>query len=251
MLWGNYYLTETGGEVITEIAVAFGPTFPSLADGPVTFWLLDDPDMDLDPRNATALAHVEATPDVFNDDFFAVSIPPTPVSGAFFVGVSAFLQGGEDRPARVDTAHPGDRSWFFYDPDVAAVIDDLAAAAYGTRMDGPDVIFPGAFMVRASGTPSTVAAEDEAPAAPLALDAVYPNPVATTAHLAYSLPEAGPVTLAVYDLLGRVVETLVDGAQAAGAHAVRWEASPRAAGVYLVRLEAGGQARTRPLVVRP
>src|SRR5690606_16214903 len=32
MLWGNYYLVQTGGEVITEISVAFGPTFPTLAD---------------------------------------------------------------------------------------------------------------------------------------------------------------------------------------------------------------------------
>ena len=99
MLWGNYYLVQTGGEVITEISVAFGPTFPSLADGPVTFWLLEDADMDFDPRNATALTSVTATPDVFNDNFFTVQIPPTQVQGALFVGASAKLLGGEDRPA--------------------------------------------------------------------------------------------------------------------------------------------------------
>jgi len=154
MLWGNYFLTEPGGEVITEISVAFGPTFPSLEDGPVTFWLLDDPDMDFDPRNATSLTSVQATPDVFNDNFFTVQIPPTQVSGAFFVGASALLQGGEDRPARVDTNHPGDKSWFFYDPDISAVIDDLASAAFGTRMDNPEfVLFPGAFLIRATGEP--------------------------------------------------------------------------------------------------
>ena len=153
MLWGNYYLTEPGGEVITEIHVAFGPTFPSLEDGPVTFWLLDDPDMDFDPLNATALVSVEATPDVFNDNFFTVQIPPTEVSGAFFVGASALLEGGEDRPARVDTGHPGDRSWFCYAPDISEVIDDLASAPYCSRQDGPDVVFPGAFMIRATGVP--------------------------------------------------------------------------------------------------
>jgi hypothetical protein len=155
MLWGNYYLTQTGGEVITRISVAFGPTFPSLANGPVTFWLLDDPDMDMDPRNATALIHVQGTPDVVNDAFFSVEIPPTRVSGAFFVGASAKLAGGQDRPARVDTDAPGDKSWFFYAPEIADVIDNLASAPYSTRMDNAAaVLYPGAFMIRATGQPA-------------------------------------------------------------------------------------------------
>jgi hypothetical protein len=154
MLWGNYFLTEEGGEVITEISVAFGPTFPSLEDGPVTFWLLDDPDMDFDPRNATAIASVQATPDVVNDTFFTVQIPPTVVSGAFFVAASAKLQGGEDKPARVDRDAPGDQSWFFYAPEIADVIDDLASAPFGSRNDNTQYVpFPGAFMIRATGQP--------------------------------------------------------------------------------------------------
>ncbi len=152
MLWGNYYLTEPGGEVITEISVAFGPTGNAVATGPVTFWLLDDPDMDMDPRNATSLVSVQGTPDVFNDNFFTVQIPPTQVSGAFFVGASAKLEGGVDRPARVDTNAPGDQSWFFYAPEITEVIDDLASAPFGSRMDDTEfVVFPGAFMIRAEG----------------------------------------------------------------------------------------------------
>lgn len=153
MLWGNYYLVEPGGDVITEISVAFGPTFPSLANGPVTFWLLEDADMDFDPRNAVSRISVTATPDVFNDNFFTVQIPPTSVTGAFFVAASAKLLGGQDKPARVDTNAAGDKSWFFYAPEIADVIDDLASAPFGTRMDNPQyVIFPGAFMIRALGT---------------------------------------------------------------------------------------------------
>jgi hypothetical protein len=156
MLWGNYYLAAPGGEMIIRLSVAFGPTFPSLADGPVTFWVLEDADADFDPRNATAIASVQGTPDVSNDSFYSVTIPPTLVSGGFFVGASAKLQGGEDRPARVDTGVAGDKSWFFYAPDIAATINDLAAAPFGARMDDPTyVVYPGAFMVRAIGVPST------------------------------------------------------------------------------------------------
>jgi len=152
MLWGNYYLAQPGGEIITRLSVAFGPTFPSLANGPVTFWLLEDDDADFDPRNAHVIASVPATPDVFNDTFFSVDLSPTWVHGGFFVGASAKLQGGEDRPARVDTNAPGDTSWFFYAPDIAATIDNLAAAPFGARMDDTTVVvLPGAFMVRASG----------------------------------------------------------------------------------------------------
>jgi hypothetical protein len=152
MLWGNYYLAQPGGEIITRLSVAFGPTFLSLANGPVTFWLLEDDDADFDPRNAHVIASAPATPDVFNDMFFSVDLSPTWVHGGFFVGASAKLQGGEDRPARVDTNALGDKSWFFYAPDIAATIDDLAAAPFGARMDDTTVVvLPGAFMVRASG----------------------------------------------------------------------------------------------------
>jgi len=153
MLWGNYFSAAPGGEVITRISVAFGPTFPSLANGPVTFWLLEDDDDDGDPRNAHVVASVPATPNVFNDVFYDVDISPTWVHGGFFVGASAKLDGGADRPARVDTGASGHDSWFFYAPDIAATIDDLAAAPFGIRNDDPMyVVLPGAFMVRASGT---------------------------------------------------------------------------------------------------
>ncbi|HEY6940345.1 right-handed parallel beta-helix repeat-containing protein, partial [Dokdonella sp.] len=153
MLWGNYFVAAIGGEWVTRVSVAFGPTFPSLANGPVTFWLLEDDDGDGDPRNAHAVASVEATPNVSNDTFFVVDLPPTYVHGGFFVGASAKLEGGADRPARVDTGASGHDSWFFYAPDIAATIDNLAAAPFGTRNDDPQyVVLPGAFMVRAHGT---------------------------------------------------------------------------------------------------
>lgn len=150
MLWGNYFTVQPGGEFVTTLSVAFGPTFPSLANGPVTFWLLADPDADGDPRNATLLVSTQATPDVTGNTFFNVTIPPTRVSGAFFVGASAKLLGGQDRPARVDGSNTGSNSWFFYAPDIAAVINNLAAAPFGSQNVAPTNPLPGAFLVRAS-----------------------------------------------------------------------------------------------------
>ncbi|MBN8727245.1 MAG: hypothetical protein J0H15_06005 [Xanthomonadales bacterium] len=154
MLWGNYFTVQPGGEVVTRISVAFGPTFPSREHGPVTFWLLEDIDGDGDPRNALAVASTQATPDVSGDTFFSVEIPPTLVHGAFFVGASAKLMGGQDKPARADRDDPGTASWFCYAPDIASVIDDLASAPFCGTNTAPNAPLPAAFMVRASAIPA-------------------------------------------------------------------------------------------------
>lgn len=251
MLWGNYFFSDPAGQEITEIAVAFGPTFPSAATEVVTFWLLDDPDGDADPRtNASVLRSVDAMPDTLGGNaFFRVPIdPPAGVSGAFFVGASVFLQGGEDRPARVDTDGRADRSWFFYAPDIAAVIDSLAGAPFGTRMDDQaNVPFPGAFMVRATGQP-VVAAGPAAPATGLVL-AAAPNPVSTATTLTVVLPAAAEATLRLYDVLGREVAVPLAGALPAGHHTTRWHVGAAAPGVYVARLESGGDVRTLRIVV--
>lgn len=238
MLWGNYFFTEEGGEVITHIHGAFGPNWPSLENNPAVFWILDDPDMDGDPRNATSLVSVEATPDVFNDNFFTVEIPPTHVSGAFFVGVSAKLLGGEDRPARVDTDGPADMAWFFYAPEISDVIDDLASAPYGTRMDGGDVIFPGVFMIRATAIPFVDSEPDPTPIA-FSLLPNYPNPFSGETTIHFELPQSEYVTLSVFDLAGRLVTTLVDQTMNSGSHSVVWNAEDLSAGVYVYQMTAG------------
>jgi hypothetical protein len=81
-----------------------------------------------------------------------------------------------------------------------------------------------------------------------------PNPVQSQATLRYSVPSATRVTLEVYDLLGRRVATLVDErAVQAGTHAHVWRPGAQGqqvpSGTYFLRLRAGGDMRTRRLVV--
>ena len=66
----------------------------------------------------------------------------------------------------------------------------------------------------------------------------YPNPFNPTTTIPYQIPVASRVTLAVYDVLGRRVATLVDAEQAAGRHQVGWRADRFASGVYFVRMVA-------------
>jgi hypothetical protein len=84
----------------------------------------------------------------------------------------------------------------------------------------------------------------------VALEEVAPNPVRSTGIVRYRLPAATSVSLAVFDLQGRRVQTLADlDLQTAGDHEIRLAAERWPAGCYLLRLEARGFTQTRKFVV--
>ena len=93
-----------------------------------------------------------------------------------------------------------------------------------------------------------VATEDE-PAAGALLDPARPNPTAETAVFRYHLDQPGTVRLAVYDALGREVALLAEGTRGAGDHSETLDAAPLPAGVYVVRLDAGGRTSTQTMTV--
>ena len=81
-----------------------------------------------------------------------------------------------------------------------------------------------------------------------------PNPFNSQTVLAYFLPEAGPVRLEVFSLLGQRVAVLHQGPQSAGHHRLYWnglDAAGRssASGVYLYRLETDFGVLTRKLML--
>ena len=83
----------------------------------------------------------------------------------------------------------------------------------------------------------------------LGLEAPAPNPTSGVARVGFAVPEAGPVRLAAYDVRGREVAVLVDASLEAGRHEAGLDATALAAGVYVVRLEAGGGVLTRRATV--
>ncbi len=84
-----------------------------------------------------------------------------------------------------------------------------------------------------------------APDRALQLRLAGPNPFAGATALTVETSRAGPVRVAVYDVLGREVAVLADGPGPAGARTLRLDARGLAAGVYVVRLEAAGQVETQ------
>ncbi len=77
----------------------------------------------------------------------------------------------------------------------------------------------------------------------------YPNPFNPSTSISFALGEPGDVSMTVYDLLGRTVQTLVRGFVEAGEHRVEFRADGLATGVYVCRLRRGSAVAVRQMVV--
>ncbi|MFQ5568063.1 MAG: alpha-amylase family glycosyl hydrolase [Rhodothermales bacterium] len=96
----------------------------------------------------------------------------------------------------------------------------------------------------------TVDVEDEADVSRrFRLEPNYPNPFNPATTLRYTLPEAGPVRLDVFDVLGRRVAVLAEGIQPPGTHEVVFEAGHLPSGPYLYRLQAGARVLSRTMLL--
>ena len=75
-----------------------------------------------------------------------------------------------------------------------------------------------------------------------ALHPVYPNPFNPTTEIGFSLKLAGPVSISVYDVTGRQIETIVNNEfRNAVSHIINWNGSPFPSGIYFIHLQAGKQ----------
>lgn len=68
----------------------------------------------------------------------------------------------------------------------------------------------------------------------------FPNPFNPSTVIRFEIPEAGHVRLAVYDMLGRQIDVLVNENRTPGMYEVTWDAERASSGTYLYRLEANG-----------
>ncbi|MFZ4622334.1 MAG: Kelch repeat-containing protein [Bacteroidota bacterium] len=77
----------------------------------------------------------------------------------------------------------------------------------------------------------------------------YPNPFNPTTTINYQIPAETQVNLSVYDLLGRVVITIVDGVQQEGMHSEIFNGSSLSSGIYFYRLRSGEYVQTHRMVL--
>ncbi len=142
--------------------------------------------------------------------------------------------------------------------------DDISTADRDGALEGEAIrlfVFDGEALapVEAAWEKSNTFAGDEfssvrlraAPQYPAALklEAPQPNPFNSRTTIAFSLPVEAHVKAAIYDLSGRELSLLAEGRFAAGTHRAAWDAAGRSSGIYIVRLETGGQTLSAKLTL--
>ncbi len=96
--------------------------------------------------------------------------------------------------------------------------------------------------------PSAPTFVESVPAA-FSLSQNHPNPFNPLTTIPYSIAQPGMVHLAVYDILGRKVATLVQGQMNPGYYAATWNADGFASGIYYCRLEQDGKVETNKMLL--
>jgi hypothetical protein len=77
----------------------------------------------------------------------------------------------------------------------------------------------------------------------------YPNPFNPLTKIRFGIPQAGFVTLKVYDILGNEIATLFNEEKLAGSYEVDFDASGISSGIYFYKLQAGSFAETKKMVL--
>jgi hypothetical protein len=83
----------------------------------------------------------------------------------------------------------------------------------------------------------------------LSLSQNYPNPFNPSTIINYQLPVNSFVTVKIFDLLGREVQTLINKLESAGNHSAIFNAGNLTSGVYFYQLKAGNFVNTKKLIL--
>lgn len=95
----------------------------------------------------------------------------------------------------------------------------------------------------------TVLNEIDGPKLIFQLSQNYPNPLNPTTVINYEIPETGHVSLMIFDILGREVETLINEEKPAGKYEIKFDGTRFASGVYFYQLKSGNFVSTKKLIL--
>ena len=162
-------------------------------------------------------------------------------SGTFTLEFIQYTQASSSDPRRITYEDVPVSSSAIFSGTVGALVRDYTLAV--------DAEGDGSF--ESSITPTTVVSVEDEVSVPLTIQLRqnFPNPFKSVTTISYSLPASQHVTLAVYDLLGRKVATLVDKFDTAGYHQAVFDASKLPSGSYTYRLQAGEYTEAKVLIL--
>ena len=77
----------------------------------------------------------------------------------------------------------------------------------------------------------------------------HPNPFNANTTIVYSLPKDSNIEIAIYDITGRKIETLIQERQKTGEHSVTWNADGFSSGIYFYKITGEGFSQTKSCVL--
>lgn len=77
----------------------------------------------------------------------------------------------------------------------------------------------------------------------------YPNPFNPSTKIRYEIPTATKVTIKIYSILGKEVETLFEGERLPGKYSLEWNAKNYSSGVYFYNIKAGNFIQTKKMIL--
>ena len=134
-----------------------------------------------------------------------------------------------------------------YRSDIGSDSDTYTDWSVSTGLGSPMTQSDGTFMAKTATT-----SFEEPMVEPMPEEITlgnYPNPFNPSTQIAYGLPETQRVTIAVYNMLGQQVATLVDSVVEAGNHAVTFDASNLSSGVYLYTIQTHSSIITKKMML--
>ena len=175
----------------------------------------------------------------------------TPADAAKLKGRSAkFIKDWASLLASFNEGNEGVPHCDEQDPPVSDGVGEESVADADLTPDKDQTEAPGGDVATLETDPGVAPVPQAVIPETFGLDAPAPNPARDRATLRYHLPEPSVVTLTVYDLLGRHVETVVSGeSKEAGSYTVTLETRRYSAGVYVVSIRTAEQQTTRRLTV--
>ena len=91
--------------------------------------------------------------------------------------------------------------------------------------------------------------EDDVLPAAYALQQNYPNPFNPATIIRFSVAEKQEASLQIFDITGRLVETLINQHLTPGKYEVTWQAGHLPSGTYFMQMKSGGFVKTRKMVL--
>ena len=136
-----------------------------------------------------------------------------------------------------------------FSTDYRSIYTSILNNWFGLEVSETETVLQGEFQDLGFIDPLPVGTEANGKPQKFTLHQNYPNPFNPTTNISFVLPASGAVSVKVYDVKGRRIQTLTDRIMQAGEHTLTFDASSLPSGVYLYKIETQNGSQTKKMTL--